>query len=131
MVLRIEWDKFEVALLLDACEMVLSRKGSKPEIVSELSAALRSRAVSNGREIDDTYRNENGISLQMTKMDYLLTDGKTGLPGASKLFADIAKLRRDNPEKFYDILKLAKEQIEKKEPWKMISPGRISKRRSQ
>lgn len=115
MVLRIEWDKFEVALLLDACEKVLSRKGSKPEIVSELSAALRSRAVSNGREIDDTYRNENGISLQMTKMDYLLTDGKTGLPGASKLFADIAKLRRDNPEKFYDILKLAKEQIEKKE----------------
>ena len=81
MAIRIGWDKFEVALLIDACNQVLNKKIAKSEIVIRLSAALRSRAVEQGVKIDEIFRNENGISLQMTKMDYLLTDGKIGLPG--------------------------------------------------
>lgn len=80
---RISWDKFEIALLIEACEHA-STGSPKQEIVKDLSAKLRVRAVSRGQEIDELFRNENGIALQMTKMDYLLTDGKKGLPGASK-----------------------------------------------
>lgn len=40
MAVRIGWDKFEVALLIGACNQVLNKKIAKPEIVSWLSAAL-------------------------------------------------------------------------------------------
>lgn len=115
MAIRIGWDKFEVALLIDACNQVLNKKIAKPEIVSRLSAALRSRAVEQGVEIDEIFRNESGISLQMTKMDYLLADGKIGLPGASKLYAEIAELSKSNPADFAKLLVEAKEQIGVKE----------------
>ena len=115
MALRIEWDKFEVALLIDACEQVQQKKITKPEMVSRLSSALRRRAERSGIVIDDIFRNENGISLQMTKMDYLLTDGKTGWPGASKLYAEIAGLRKKNPDEYRQLLNEAKWQIDERE----------------
>lgn len=115
MAIRIGWDKFEVALLIDACNQVLNKKIAKSEIVIRLSAALRSRAVEQGVKIDEIFRNENGISLQMTKMDYLLTDGKIGLPGASKLYAEIAELSKSKPADFAKLLVEAKEQIGVKE----------------
>lgn len=113
MAVRIEWDKYEVALLIDACEKVLNKQQSKPQIVAWLSSALRKRAQANGISIDDIFRNENGISLQMTKMDYLLSDGKIGLPGASKLYSEIAQLRKSNPTEFKKILSEAKKQVDK------------------
>lgn len=115
MAVRIGWDKFEVALLIDACNQVLNKKIAKPEIVSRLSAALRNRAVEQGVEMDEIFRNENGISLQMAKMGYLLTEGKTGLPGASKLYAEIAELSKSDPANFAKLLVEAKEQIGVKE----------------
>ena len=115
MAVRIGWDKFEVALLIDACNQVLNKRIAKSEIVSQLSVALRSRAVKQGVEIDEIFRNENGISLQMTKMDYLLTKGKIGLPGASKLYSEIADLSKSNPADFIKLLAEAKTQIGVKE----------------
>lgn len=115
MALRIKWDQFEVALLIDACEQVQQKKIAKPEMVSKLSYALRRRAERRGIEIDDIFRNENGISLQMTKMDYLLTDGKIGLPGASKLYAEIAGFRKKYPNEYSQLLSEAKRQIDERE----------------
>ncbi len=65
-------------------------KIDKAECVHKLSNLLRQRAKANGINIDEVFRNENGIALQMTKMEYLLTDGKKGLPGASKLYIEMA-----------------------------------------
>lgn len=107
---RISWDKFEIALLIEACEHA-STGSPKQEIVKDLSAKLRVRAVSRGQEIDELFRNENGIALQMNKMDYLLTDGKKGLPGASKFFAEMVALKRTSPAEFSSILRSAKQQI--------------------
>lgn len=104
------WDKFETALLIDACERV-ANGFPKQKIVKELSAKLRLRAISRGQEIDELFRNENGIALQMTKMDYLLTDGKKGLPGASKFFVEMVALKQNAPAEFLLILKSAKQQI--------------------
>lgn len=111
MALRIDWDIYEVALLIEACEKVIANNKAKPEIVAELSEALRKRAIKNGIVIDSKFRNKNGINLQMTKMAYLLTDGAYGLPGASKLYVDMADIKKKNPEKYQEILLTAKQQI--------------------
>lgn len=107
---RIGWDKFETALLIDACGRATNGI-PKQEIVKDLSAKLRRRAVLQGQQIDGLFRNENGIALQMTKMDYLLTDGKKGLPGASRFFAEMVVLKQNAPAEFLSILKSAKQQI--------------------
>ena len=112
MAIRIEWDEFEVALLIEACEEALDNVKKRPEVVRRLSSDLRKRAVGKGITIDDVFRNENGISLQMQKMAYLLTHGEKGMPGASKLYAEVAELRETNSQKFEEILKRAKEEIE-------------------
>lgn len=105
------WDKFEVALLINACEKVNSGFQAKQLIVKSLSEGLRQRAVSQGLSIDDVFRNENGITLQMLKMDYLLTDGKKGLPGASKFYSEMVLLKNNDPAAFSVILEQAKKQI--------------------
>ncbi len=112
MAIHIEWDEFEIALLIEACEEVLGGVKRKAEAVRRLSSDLRRRAVSKGVTIDEVFRNENGISVQMQKMDYLLTHGEKGLPGASKLYAKMAEIRETNPQKFVEILKRAKEEID-------------------
>lgn len=112
MAIRIPWDEYEVALLIDACNQVLDKKKTKPDMVRKLSKDLRERAKLKEIEIDEIFRNENGMSLQMTKMDYLLTDGRIGLPGASKLYAEIANLSKTQPERFAMLLDEAKKQIE-------------------
>lgn len=108
---KIGWDKYEIALLIDACEKVTLGKNDRQQTVSFLSVALRRRAMSAGFIIDELFRNENGIALQMSKMDYVLTEGQTGLPGASKMFYEIAALKKEKLSEFTDILDEAKKQI--------------------
>lgn len=112
MAIRIEWDEFEIVLLIEASEEVLYKGKPKSEVVKTVSSNLRKRAISKNIVIDAVFRNENGIALQMQKMIYLLTHGEKGMPGASKLYAEVAQLREENPKKFEEILKRAKEEIE-------------------
>lgn len=65
MAIRIEWDEFEIALLIEACEEVLRKGKPKSEVVKTVSSNLRKRAISKNIAIDDVFRNENGIALQM------------------------------------------------------------------
>ena len=37
----------------------------------------------------------------MRKVIYLLSDGKLGLPGASKMFVEMVAVKKDNPSKYY------------------------------
>lgn len=115
MTVRIGWDEYEVALLIDACNRIRDNKIDKAKCIHKLSHFLRQRAKVNGINIDEVFRNENGIALQMTKMEYLLTDGKKGLSGASKLYIEMAKMSKLNLDEFEKILILAKEQMGDKE----------------
>ncbi len=115
MAVRIGWDEYEVALLIDACNKIRENKIDKAECVHKLSDSLRQRAKANGISIDEVFRNENGITLQMTKMEYLLTDGKKGLPEASKLYIEMAKMSKLHTDEFEKILMVAKKQIGDKE----------------
>lgn len=69
MVRQIPFTKYEAALLLDAYLKVLSGELSRMDSVKVCSQLLRSMAVNSGIEIDDVYRNENGISFQMASME--------------------------------------------------------------
>ncbi|MBU3878254.1 hypothetical protein HGO97_020850 [Faecalicatena sp. AGMB00832] len=67
MALRINWDEFEVALLIDTCNQVREKKIDKVEVIHKLSYTLGKCAKSKGIDVDEIFNDENGISLQMTK----------------------------------------------------------------
>lgn len=84
MAIRIPWDKHEVVLLFDAYERI--QKGEKRNAVAaELSEMLRSKAIRAGLQIDDVFRNINGMLLFLGRAEYIYTDGKKGLPNPSKI----------------------------------------------
>ena len=66
MALRVPWDKYEAALLLNYCIRIEKGEISKAEAISTVSQMLRNRAIRKGYEIDDVFRNENGISMQIS-----------------------------------------------------------------
>lgn len=108
MAIRISWDKNEAAILLDACLSVADNKISRTDTILEVSNILREKATRNGMAIDPIYRNENGISMQMDKMMALILETASGLQGASKLFADIVHLYKNNPAQFQTVLEETK-----------------------
>jgi len=110
MAIRIPWDKFEAALLLDYCIKVENGEITKVEAVSTVSQILRSRAICKGYEIDDVFRNENGISMQISSMRNCYLGKKQGLT-ISKLFREIVSVRENNPEAFYQILQEESENM--------------------
>lgn len=66
MAIRIPWDKYEAALLLEYCIKIENRELTRVEAISIVSQILRSRATRNGKKIDDIFRNENGIGMQLS-----------------------------------------------------------------
>lgn len=103
MAVRILWDKFETALLLDYCIMIEDNEISRMEAISTVSQVLRYRAECEGYEIDDVFRNENGIGMQLSSMRNCYLGKKQGLT-ISKLFYEIVELQKDDPDAFDQIL---------------------------
>ncbi len=102
---RIGWNKYETALLIDAYEKVASGEVSRKEVVRMLSERLRNRMLLNGIEVSDKYRNENGIAMQMSAIEYCMTDGKKGFENPSKMFVEIANMALEDRDTFELLLK--------------------------
>ena len=79
MAIRIPWDIREAAILLQALINVLNNKKGRKRAIAEVSQTLRKLAVRQGVSVDDKFRNENCITLQMSKLEYAFTDGESGL----------------------------------------------------
>ncbi len=79
MALRVPWDKQETALLIDAYLRVKNKELSQRKAIKEVSLLLRRRAILSGMEIDEIFRNENGIELQMMRIQGLIEDKPVGL----------------------------------------------------
>ena len=62
MAVRILWDRYEVALLINIYERVTDGADIHSE-AEKLSATLWSLAIRRGLSIDDTYRNVNGMKM--------------------------------------------------------------------
>lgn len=105
--INIPWNEYEAVLLVEACNKVISGEASKSDVIPELSSRFRGRMLSQGVEISETYRNENGIALQLSAMQYIMTNGEIGLPGGSALFSRMASLFTEDRPSFDMKLNLA------------------------
>ena len=65
----VPFSQHEAVLLLDAYLETLGSNQSRQQIVQRVSDDLRTMATNQGIEIDDIYRNTNGISFQMASME--------------------------------------------------------------
>lgn len=104
------WDEQEVALLLDAY-LRIEAGSSQKTVAEELSDTLRLRAVNRGFDIDDQFRNVNGMIMQLSNMQFVMTDGKRGLYGASSLIREVVQKRKADPQWFDQLLREAKASV--------------------
>lgn len=110
MAARIPWDQYEIALLFDAYEQIATGENTKA-VAAELSKTLRAKAVAEGKQIDATFRNVNGMMMQLGNVQYLVTDGKRGLSGASASIRQAFAMMKDNPEDFKKLREEAKQMV--------------------
>ena len=108
MALRIPWDKQETALLIDAYLKVKNKELSQQDAIKEVSTLLRRRAILSGIEIDEIFRNENGISMQMKIIGGLVDEKPSGLHSATKMFTEMVALYKTKRSEFDKILIQAK-----------------------
>lgn len=114
MALRIPWDIEEAVLMLDMLLKSIDGKLTRKEAIRQVSEKLRRRAVNRGIEIDDIFRNENGITFQMSALEVAYTGIKTKLKQPTKLFVETVNLYRNHRELYEEILKEAENVVEPK-----------------
>lgn len=102
---RIAWKEHEQAVLLQALIDVMNEKTERKEAVSEVSRRLRKEAEACGIKIDKKFRNENGISLQMSCLEYAYTGGKSGLHVTCGWYFDIVNKYQNDQVAFAELLK--------------------------
>lgn len=105
MALRIPWDIEEAVLMLDTLLESFDGKLTRKEAIHQVSEKLRRRAVNRGIKIDDIFRNENGITFQMSALEVAYTGIKTKLKQPTKLFVETVNLYRNQRELYEKILK--------------------------
>lgn len=106
MAVRIPWDRYEVALLFSTYERVADGADLGGE-AARLSEKLRMLAIRRGNSIDETYRNVNGMKMQLANVQYLFTDGQKRLSGASVMIRQMYGLYKTNPADYQSVLKEA------------------------
>ena len=104
---RILWDKYEAAILLEAVLKIKNQVESKSEAIERVSKQLRSMAINRGISVDDTYRNTNGISMQMAAMKATVFELESKMRSHSKVFCEIVALYRTNKPEYDAILNQA------------------------
>ena len=100
------WDKYETALLIEAYWKIKGAPKLKRIIARSLSSTLRERA---SFEIDETFRNINGITMCFGQLEYIFSEGKIGLKNSSNLFREMVEMYLNNRSEFDKILAEAKE----------------------
>ena len=95
MAVKILWDKYEAIILLEAWLQVKSGI-PKMWVVNLVSYQLRLKAVKQGIEIDEIFRNTNGIKFQLQSMASAYEKKDMGKP-ATKLFSEIVALYHNDP----------------------------------
>ena len=114
---NISWNKYETALLIDSYLRIKAGEVKKRNAVLALSARLRNRMQLNGIEISEKYRNESGIVLQMSSIDFCFTNGLHGLKPSNVLFPEMCSLYHSDHDQFNVILA----QAEKMYPSSVIA----------
>ena len=104
------WSLAEAVILLEATLKYKTNEMTRSEAVTTVSDQLRQMAQNKGQEIDEIYRNLNGISFQLSSMESALA-GHTIMKPATHLFSDTVALYRSDPSEYRRILSEAKSLI--------------------
>lgn len=107
-----QWDIYESAILLDAYLSVAEGSVTRQAAIETVSKTLRQMAINKGLEVDETYRNSNGITLMLKSMDSAFQGHTIHIP-ASKLFIEIVSIYRNNNGNYQRILSDARVMAEK------------------
>ena len=105
--INIGWNKYETAILIDAYVQVKEGKLLRKDAVAQVSKRLRERMLRIGTTISETYRNENGISLQMSAIGYAMGNEANGINHVSNIFREIVKMYNEENDKFHQLLTIA------------------------
>lgn len=97
------WDRYEAAILLEALIQVKEGTVLRKEAIEAVSKKLRNKAVVEGLEIDEIFRNVAGITFQMHSMESAYI-GTTIVKPATKLFSQIVALQKENPVEYNSLL---------------------------
>lgn len=106
------WDKFEVVLLIDSYIQIKEQKKNKNEVLKKLSCKLRKKAQKSGMNIDDTFRNLNGMQWQIKFIDCAFNNKNFGNHSPSKMFRKMVDMYQNDKEQFDSILAQAEEIID-------------------
>lgn len=108
---QIPWDRYEVALLLDAYLRIQEEPQKEKDILADLSKNLRKRAIHLGYTIDAGFRNENGMSLQYQRMKFLMTNSAHGFDGpTSRCFHEVVDIYKKDRDWYQMILNKARKE---------------------
>lgn len=101
---RIPWSLEEAIILHDAYLRIATKQTSKVNAIAEVSQRLRKIAEKSGIDIDEKFRNINGITMQLSIMEYVMTDGQRGLGHPPKVFKEAAELYESDFQRYTGIL---------------------------
>lgn len=128
------WNMLEAIVLLEAFISTKDGLLSRTDAISRASSDLRKMALNQGTNIDQTFRNESGISFQMHSMESAFY-GKTMFKPATKLFTEAARIYHEDRNEYQKLLKEARTVIDGKKTIiddymqylaKKVSPSQLS-----
>ena len=105
--INIGWNKYETAILIEAYIQVKEGKLLRKDAIAQVSKRLRERMLKIGTIISETYRNENGIALQMSAIGYAMGDEAKGIAHVSNIFREIVTIYNEEKTKFRQLLTIA------------------------
>lgn len=101
------WDQFEVALLINAYIRISENGENKNKVLQEVSERLRNKARNEGIEIDDTFRNLNGMMWQIGFIECAFKKTGYGKREPSKMFQQMVDMYQNRKEDFMKIYERA------------------------
>jgi len=100
--MRIKWSLEEAVVLLEY--FFVSRGEYKDSELQTIRNMMIKRAIEMKIAYDEKFRNITGLRMQLGCIEYVVTDGKSGLQNAARIFNDAYDLFQENRPKYYLIL---------------------------
>ena len=101
---HVPFDKYETAVLINACIRVRNGEILKQKAIEDVSKTLRCRALNKGLHISDSFRSVAGISAQFSVVNLLLDRQHVDENHSPKVFLEVIEIYHSNKPEFDAIL---------------------------
>ncbi len=102
------WDIYEAVLLLEGYLDMRAGIVSRSDVVRRISRQLRQLGKNRGADVNETFRNENGISMNLHVLE-IAFEKRDSTMHTAKIFSEAVDLYRSSPQEYNNILKDAKD----------------------